>query len=957
MAVLKNRAKMSTSTTGTGTITLGSALTGYQSFATAGVTNGDQVRYTIQEGADWELGLGTYTASGTTLSRTPSESSNGGSAIVLTGNAEVFITAAAGDILQPANNLSDLANAGTSRTNLGVAIGSDVQAYSSVLANTTASYTTAEETKLSGIETGADVTDTANVTSAGAAMTANNLSDLANAGTSRTNLGVAIGSDVQAYSSVLQNTTASFLTADETKLDYISVTQAVDLDQMETDIAALANGMVYKGNWDASSGSFPGGGSAQTGWFYYVSVAGTVGGVSFAIGDNIVATTDNASTSTFAGNWSKHDQTDAVQAVVGLTGSIAKGSLLAALNVEDGADVTDAGNVNPLVDTHLNTSTATAGEFLSWDGSDYDWTAAGAPLYAGNESSPFAQPSATGTNAIAIGDSATASATRSLALGTFSTASGVNSVAIGFQSVASTTAIAVGKSYASGDNSFAASIDNNTASYGALGEDSVAMGKISKAQSQYDVAIGYSALATGTGSIALGFSRASGYQSAALNTGNAASGGAAHESSVAIGYGATTTATKQIALGSGSAQVKVSGAYTLPTSDGTAGTALVTDGSGALSFAAVGAELYAANPVSATDPTASGNNAVAIGSGAVASGTNTLAFGNADATASSAMAIGTISLASGYGSQAIGFQTDATADYACAIGGYAQATAVNAFAFGYDAQASGVDSLTLGQGNVSGVNATGVGIGSSNSTYAQSGLRAFGAGYYARATNQDTISIGPYTQAAGQSSISIGRYAACNSSAVESISIGVISDATQRNAIALGYNAQATADSSVAIGKNSTTGGIIGKYAFANDVFVSPGDVQKGTYVLHVSTTNATSIALTSKTGVAASATNQVNLQNNSAYAFHGTIVARQKASEGTASAAWKIEGLIRREANAGTTVLVNSATTVLDNTPAWGMALTADTTNGCLKVEVTGAAATNIRWVATINTSELTYA
>mgnify|MGYP003632885527 CR=1 FL=1 len=62
-----------------------------------------------------------------------------------------------------ANNLSDLANAGTSRTNLGVAIGSNVQAYDAVLDGTTASYTTAEETKLSGIETAADVTDTANV--------------------------------------------------------------------------------------------------------------------------------------------------------------------------------------------------------------------------------------------------------------------------------------------------------------------------------------------------------------------------------------------------------------------------------------------------------------------------------------------------------------------------------------------------------------------------------------------------------------------------------------------------------------------------------------------------------------------------------------------------------------------------------------------------------------------------
>ncbi|MGB1214771.1 MAG: hypothetical protein ACPG4X_15505 [Pikeienuella sp.] len=59
-----------------------------------------------------------------------------------------------GDLLA-ANNLSDLDNAGTARTNLGLAIGTDVQAYSAVLAGTTASFTTAEETKLSGIATGA----------------------------------------------------------------------------------------------------------------------------------------------------------------------------------------------------------------------------------------------------------------------------------------------------------------------------------------------------------------------------------------------------------------------------------------------------------------------------------------------------------------------------------------------------------------------------------------------------------------------------------------------------------------------------------------------------------------------------------------------------------------------------------------------------------------------------------
>ena len=126
--------------------------------------------------------------------------------------------------------------------------------------------------------------------------------------------------------------------------------------------------------------------------------------------------------------------------------------------------------------------------------------------------------------------------------------------------------------------------------------------------------------------------------------------------------------------------------------------------------------------------------------------------------------------------------------------------------------------------------------------------------------------------------------------------------------------------------------------------------------VLKADTTDATPKAMASNNNAGGS-TNQIILPNNSAYAFHGTIVARQKASEGTASAAWKVAGLIRREGSAGTTVLVNSATTVLDNTPNWGMALSADTTNGCLKIEATGAASTNIRWVASIHSSEITYA
>jgi hypothetical protein len=92
--VVKDRVRETTTTTGTGTITLGGAATGFQSFSVIGDSN--TTFYTIQlaNTNEWEVGIGTYTLSGTTLSRdTILESSNGGSAVNFSaGSKDVFVT-------------------------------------------------------------------------------------------------------------------------------------------------------------------------------------------------------------------------------------------------------------------------------------------------------------------------------------------------------------------------------------------------------------------------------------------------------------------------------------------------------------------------------------------------------------------------------------------------------------------------------------------------------------------------------------------------------------------------------------------------------------------------------------------------------------------------------------------------------------------------------------------------
>lgn len=179
--------------------------------------------------------------------------------------------------------------------------------------------------------------------------------------------------------------------------------------------------------------------------------------------------------------------------------------------------------------------------------------------------------------------------------------------------------------------------------------------------------------------------------------------------------------------------------------------------------------------------------------------------------------------------------------------------------------------------------------------------------------------------------------------------------------VAGGTNNAANSESaSVVGGTYGSTRSIVGNTvapASTNPIASAVGVTQSAILVLGVATTDATATRLRSNTS-AASTINQVILPNNSAYVFQGTCIAN--VTGGSTTSGWKYEGVIKRGANAASTALVAAVTpTVIAQDVAaatWVLAITADTTNGGIAVTVTGAAATTIRWVSRIETTEVTY-
>lgn len=126
--VLADRVRETTTTTGTGTVTLGGAATGFQTFAAIG--NGNSTYYTIagQGTNEWEVGIGTYTSSGTTLSRdTVLSSSNSGSLVNFSsGTKDVFVTQPAERTVYVGASDQTIYGANNAQGNMGLLVNADL---------------------------------------------------------------------------------------------------------------------------------------------------------------------------------------------------------------------------------------------------------------------------------------------------------------------------------------------------------------------------------------------------------------------------------------------------------------------------------------------------------------------------------------------------------------------------------------------------------------------------------------------------------------------------------------------------------------------------------------------------------------------------------------------------------------------------------------------------------------
>ncbi|MDR8031883.1 hypothetical protein KPB02_34580 [Burkholderia cenocepacia] len=379
--------------------------------------------------------------------------------------------------------------------------------------------------------------------------------------------------------------------------------------------------------------------------------------------------------------------------------------------------------------------------------------------------STSAAATASGANAVAIGQTVVGAGGSSVAVGSATTASGVHSIAIGASAKNNDTSdrqIAIG--------SFAQTAGRYTTAIGyqasATVEDALAFGRASSATNTGAVAIGASSTAGGTGSTAIG-------QSAAVVSGAT--------NAVALGMNARVANSNSAAIGS---NASAAGNYS-----SALGNAATSTGTASLALGG--------------NSTATGNYSVALGS-AIGAGRAAVATGN------TAVAIGTTASAGANNAVALGYGTVADRDNTVSVGAGVANIDGNKFTRQIVNVAAGTednDAVNVGQMNKelsTKVDDTYVKIDTSNSTVAaQAGTAALAIGTNTSASGSYATAIGNSALASGNNSTALGFQASSTGGAA--VAVGNGANASGSHGVALGVNAVASHTDSVALGATSTT--------------------------------------------------------------------------------------------------------------------------------------------------------
>lgn len=191
-----------------------------------------------------------------------------------------------------------------------------------------------------------------------------------------------------------------------------------------------------------------------------------------------------------------------------------------------------------------------------------------------------------------------------------------------------------------------------------------------------------------------------------------------------------------------------------------------------------------------------------------------------------------------------------------------------------------------------------------------------------------------------------------SASGVNSVAIGNGATSTAQGSLAIGVGSTATSTNSIAIGEHSVSRHL-GAQMRAAGRFVVNGDAQVGSYILKaVTTTNLTrQLYLDGPSG-----TSPLIIPDNSTWTFKITVTAhRTDLNDGRAG--YFIKGIIYRGAGPETTRIQGSTTVeiISQSNPSWTINTTADSVNGCLAISVAGESGKTIRWLAHIETVEIT--